>query len=79
MKNSKDYVASLARGIEIIRAFTAPQEEERSTPARRIGPTDALTLSQVAERLGVARAVARRFLGVSAPRSPLESSVVLGL
>jgi len=62
MKNTKDYVASLARGIEIIRAFTAPQEEERSTLSHRIGPTDALTSSDVAERVGVSRAVARRFL-----------------
>jgi response regulator of citrate/malate metabolism len=62
MQNTKDYVASLARGIEIIRAFTAPQEEERSTLSHRIGPTDALTSSQVAERVGVSRAVARRFL-----------------
>jgi IclR family pca regulon transcriptional regulator len=62
MQNTKDYVASLARGIEIIRAFTAPQGEERSTLSHRIGPTDALTSSQVAERVGVSRAVARRFL-----------------
>ena len=60
MMNSKDYVASLARGIEVIRAFTAPQDEEHSTLSHRIGPTDALTLSQVAERVGVARAVVRR-------------------
>ena len=62
MKNSKDYVASLARGIEIIRAFTAQQGTEPFVFPRRIRPADALTLSQVAERVGVARAVARRFL-----------------
>jgi IclR family transcriptional regulator, pca regulon regulatory protein len=62
MKNSKDYVASMARGIEIIRAFTARQGTEPFVFPRRIRPADALTLSQVAERVGVARAVARRFL-----------------
>jgi IclR family pca regulon transcriptional regulator len=62
MKNSKDFVASLARGIQIIRAFTSEQAGDHSTARSHMGPTDALTLSQVAERVGVARAVARRFL-----------------
>jgi IclR family pca regulon transcriptional regulator len=60
--NRKDYVASLARGLEIIRAFTAPPEVDPAVLPARVGPTDALTLSQVAKRVGVARAVARRFL-----------------
>lgn len=62
MKNQKDFVASLARGIEIIRAFASDQAVDHSSVRARIGPTDTLTLSQVAERAGVARAVARRFL-----------------
>ena len=62
MKNRKDFVASLARGIEIIRSFTAPPEKGISDPPAPVGPSDALTLSQVAARVGVARAVARRFL-----------------
>ena len=62
MKNRKDFVASLARGIEIIRAFTAQPERKDSSAPVPVGPTDALTLSQVAARVGVARAVARRFL-----------------
>ena len=62
MKNRKDFVASLARGIEIIRAFTSEQAVNHSTARASVGPADALTLSQVAERVGVARAVARRFL-----------------
>lgn len=62
MKNPKDFVASLARGIDIIRSFTAPPGNERPGAPTPVGPTDALTLSQVAVRAGVARAVARRFL-----------------
>jgi IclR family transcriptional regulator, pca regulon regulatory protein len=62
MKNRKDFVASLARGIEIIRAFTSEQTVNHSAARASIGPADALTLSQVAEKVGVARAVARRFL-----------------
>ena len=46
MKNRKDFVASLARGIEIIRAFTREQAEDQSTASPRVGPADALTLSQ---------------------------------
>jgi IclR family pca regulon transcriptional regulator len=45
---SRDYVNSLARGLEVIRAFT------RSKPS--------MTLSQVAERTDMNRAAARRFL-----------------
>src|SRR6516225_380097 len=62
MKNRKDFVASLARGIQIIRAFTSEQAGDHATARPHMGPADALTLSQVAERVGVARAVARRFL-----------------
>src|ERR1700726_4270043 len=62
MKNRKDFVASLARGIDIIRSFTAPPGNEHPAAPTPVGPTDALTLSQVAVRAGVARAVARRFL-----------------
>ena len=62
MKNRKDFVASLARGIDIIRSFTAPPGNEHPEAPTPVGPTDALTLSQVAVRAGVARAVARRFL-----------------
>jgi IclR family pca regulon transcriptional regulator len=62
VKNRKDFVASLARGIEIIRSFTARPEHQGSGALSVVGPTDALTLSQVAARVGVARAVARRFL-----------------
>jgi IclR family pca regulon transcriptional regulator len=62
VKNRKDFVASLARGIDIIRSFTVRQGSEDSGLPAAIGPTDALTLSQVAARVGVARAVARRFL-----------------
>lgn len=62
MKNPKDFVASLARGIDIIRSFTAPPGNEHPGATTPVGPTDALTLSQVAVRAGVARAVARRFL-----------------
>jgi IclR family transcriptional regulator, pca regulon regulatory protein len=60
--NRKDFVASLARGLEIIRAFSAPREVGDAGSAGPVGPTDALTSSQVAARVGVARAVARRFL-----------------
>src|ERR1700745_4012852 len=62
MKNRKDFVASLARGIQIIRAFTSDQAGDHATARPYMGPADALTLSQVAEKVGVARAVARRFL-----------------
>lgn len=62
MNNRKDFVASLARGLEIIRAFSTSREEGDSGSLGPVGPTDALTSSQVAARVGVARAVARRFL-----------------
>lgn len=46
--NADDYVSALARGLEVIRAFT------RSQPR--------MTLSEVAERTGMHRAAARRIL-----------------
>ena len=52
MKNPKDFVASLARGIDIIRSFTAPPGNEHPGAPTPVGPTDALTLSQVAVRAG---------------------------
>ncbi|HJL43899.1 MAG TPA: IclR family transcriptional regulator C-terminal domain-containing protein [Myxococcales bacterium LLY-WYZ-16_1] len=45
---SPEFVASLAKGLNVIRAFDAQ--------------TPALTLSEVAERTGLSRAAARRFL-----------------
>ncbi|MBV8350705.1 MAG: helix-turn-helix domain-containing protein, partial [Verrucomicrobia bacterium] len=58
--DSPDFVVSLARGLDIIKAFgSSDQEIVRSSNMR---PADALTLSEVAERTGLARAVARRFL-----------------
>lgn len=47
-QESGDYVSSLARGLEVIRAFT------RSKPS--------MTLSEVADRTDMHRAAARRFL-----------------
>jgi IclR family pca regulon transcriptional regulator len=47
-QDSGDYVSSLARGLEVIRAFT------RSKPS--------MTLSEVADRTDMHRAAARRFL-----------------
>jgi IclR family pca regulon transcriptional regulator len=44
----KDYVQALSRGLDVIRAFTAE--------------TPKMTLSEVAERTGLTRAAARRFL-----------------
>ena len=58
--DSPDFVASLARGIDIIKAFAPAEEETHSSGNMR--PADALTLSEVAERTGFARAVVRRFL-----------------
>jgi IclR family transcriptional regulator, pca regulon regulatory protein len=55
---SPDFVTSLARGIEIIKAFGVSEEQTESN----MRPADALTLSEVAERTGLARAVVRRFL-----------------
>ncbi|MGA8654689.1 MAG: IclR family transcriptional regulator C-terminal domain-containing protein [Chthoniobacterales bacterium] len=58
--DSPDFVVSLARGLEIIKAFTASQQDlERPSNMR---PSDALTLSEVALKTGLARAVVRRFL-----------------
>src|ERR1700757_1710436 len=55
---SPDFVTSLARGIEIIKAFGVSEEETESN----FRLADALTLSEVAEKTGLARAVVRRFL-----------------
>ena len=58
--DSPDFVVSLARGLEIIKAFTASEQDpERPSNMR---PSDALTLSEVALKTGLARAVVRRFL-----------------
>jgi IclR family transcriptional regulator, pca regulon regulatory protein len=58
--DSPDFVVSLARGLDIIKAFgTSERNSERPSSMR---PPDALTLSEVAERTGLARAVVRRFL-----------------
>jgi IclR family transcriptional regulator, pca regulon regulatory protein len=60
LPNSADFVVSLARGIEIIKAFGGPA---RGAVARsNLRDSDTLTLSEVAERTGLARAVVRRFL-----------------
>ena len=59
--DSPDFVVSLARGIEIIRAFGSA--DATSSPAlSNFRLADALTLSEVAARTGLARAVVRRFL-----------------
>jgi IclR family pca regulon transcriptional regulator len=59
--DSPDFVVSLARGIDIIRAFANP--EAIASPAlSNFRLADTLTLSEVAERTGLARAVVRRFL-----------------
>ena len=57
---SPDFVVSLARGIEIIKAFGTSELGSEHQP--KMGPSDALTLSEVAEKTGLARAVVRRFL-----------------
>ena len=58
--DSPDFVVSLSRGLDIIKAFgSSEQETDRPSNMR---PADALTLSEVAERTGLARAVVRRFL-----------------
>ncbi len=46
--NSRDYVSSLARGLEILRAFSRTRKR--------------MTLSEVAAETGMTRAAARRFL-----------------
>ena len=58
--DSPDFVVSLSRGLDIIKAFGS-SEQEIVRPAN-MRPADALTLSEVAERTGLARAVVRRFL-----------------
>lgn len=58
--DSPDFVVSLARGIDIIKAFGI--SEPGAKPMSNMRPTDALTLSEVAEKTGLARAVVRRFL-----------------
>ena len=57
---SPDFVVSLARGLEIIKAFGQSPSEPDQIPNLR--PSDALTVSEVAEKTGLARAVVRRFL-----------------
>jgi IclR family pca regulon transcriptional regulator len=58
--DSPDFVTSLARGIDIIKAFALAEGETNFSGNMR--PADALTLSEVAERTGFARAVVRWFL-----------------
>ena len=57
---SPDFVVSLARGLNIIKAFgvSGPDFDRQS----KMHPSNALTLSDVAKRTGLARAVVRRFL-----------------
>src|ERR1700719_2116609 len=57
---SPDFVVSLARGLNIIKAFgvSGPDFDRQS----KMRPSNALTLSDVAKRTGLARAVVRRFL-----------------
>jgi IclR family transcriptional regulator, pca regulon regulatory protein len=58
--DSPDFVVSLARGLDIIKAFgTSQPEPDRPSNMR---PSDALILSEIAEKTGLARAVVRRFL-----------------
>jgi IclR family transcriptional regulator, pca regulon regulatory protein len=58
--DTPDFVVSLARGLDIIKAFArSERDSERSS---NMGPTEALTLSEVATKTGLARAVVRRFL-----------------
>ena len=58
--DSPDFVVSLSRGLNIIRAFGS--SEQATDRPSKMRPADALTLSEVAERTGLARAVVRRFL-----------------
>jgi IclR family transcriptional regulator, pca regulon regulatory protein len=58
--DSPDFVVSLARGLEIIKAFGLLGEGSIAQSNMRVA--DAMTLSEVAERTGLARAVVRRFL-----------------
>jgi IclR family transcriptional regulator, pca regulon regulatory protein len=57
---SPDFVVSLARGLDIIKAFGVSELD--IDLASNMHPSDALTLSVVAKRTGLARAVVRRFL-----------------
>lgn len=54
--STTEYVQSLARGLEVIRAFTEDPEDEPA-PVR-----PALILTEIAERTGLSRATTRRFL-----------------
>jgi IclR family pca regulon transcriptional regulator len=56
---SPDFVVSLARGLDIIKAFGIAEPDLGSLKMR---PPDALTLSELAKRTELARAVVRRFL-----------------
>jgi IclR family pca regulon transcriptional regulator len=58
--DSPDFVVSLARGLDIIKAFAGSERDAERSPNMR--PADALTLSEVAAKTGLARAVVRRFL-----------------
>jgi IclR family pca regulon transcriptional regulator len=58
--DTPDFVVSLARGLEIIKAFGKAHSDTDQVPKLR--PSDALTVSEVAERTGLARAVVRRFV-----------------
>ena len=58
--DSPDFVVSLARGLEIIKAFGVSGEASVAQSNMRVA--DAMTLSEVAEKTGLARAVVRRFL-----------------
>jgi IclR family transcriptional regulator, pca regulon regulatory protein len=58
--DSPDFVVSLARGLDIIKAFGV-SEPPLERPSN-MHPPDALTLSDVAKKTGLARAVVRRFL-----------------
>lgn len=51
-----DYVQSLARGVDVIRAFAGGSKGESSTSSA------GLSLAEVAERTALSRATARRFL-----------------
>jgi IclR family transcriptional regulator, pca regulon regulatory protein len=58
--DSPDFVVSLARGLDIIKAFAV--SEPGSALPTNMRPADAMTISEVAEKTGLARAVVRRFL-----------------
>src|SRR5260221_13721575 len=58
--DSPDFVVSLARGLQIIKAFGTSGGDSIARSNMRVA--DAMTLSEVAEKTGLARAVVRRFL-----------------